>query len=116
MKKPRINKRMDGRIDFIRFGKGNITTSTAPVNTLDSLDFEAIPELKEKFNSIRKKDIWKIIMYTYINKGLLYLGYTERDKRGFSGNRTFGMSSMYVVELNSPSIIQLTHFFYKENY
>ena len=116
MKKLRIDKRMDGREDFIRFGKGTMITSAAPANTLDSLDFETIPELKEKFNSIRKKGNWKIIMCTHLNKGLLYLGYTERDKTGFSGNRTFGMSSMYLVELKSPSTIQLTHFHYKENY
>ena len=51
-----------------------------------------------------------------LNKGLLYLGYTEIDKKGFSRNKMFGMSSMYLVELNSPSRIQLTRFHYQENY
>ncbi len=108
MKRLRIDNRTDNRKDFIRFKKEDIITSTLPLKTLDSLDFETIPELKEKLENVRKKKGWQISIYTHLNKALFYLGYEEIDKTGFSRNKTFDMSSMYLAELTTPTTIKLT--------
>lgn len=114
MKRLRIDKKTDNRKDFIRFKKEDIITSAIPLKTLDSLDFETIPELKEKLENVRKKNGWQINIYTHLNKALLYFGYTEIDKTGFSRNKTFDLSSMYLAELNTPTTIKLTKIGFRE--
>src|SRR5678816_3851694 len=72
-----VKRDPEERNGFIRFGKTDIITSAVAINTLDSLDFEKIPELKEKFDKKRKKENWEIIIYTNGSRGLLFLNYSE---------------------------------------
>jgi len=115
MNRLRIDKRTDKRKGIIRLGKQNIMTTSVPVNTLDSLDFETIPALKEKFDKARSKDNCQILIYTHGNKGLLFLYYSEKLTMGFS-KRVFGFPSVYLTELTTPSTIQLTNIDYRDRY
>ena len=111
----RIDKQADNRKDLIRFGKDNTITTSTAIKSLDSLDFDSIPELKEKFDNVRKKDDGKIIIYTHDKKALLYLDYTEMVRMGLS-KQVMSSSILYLVELNSPTTIRLTKINYRDRY
>jgi hypothetical protein len=115
MKINREKKDPDERKDFVRLGRTTVIPLTNSTNTLDSLDFETIPALREKFDKNRKNDTWQIIIYTHGHKGLIFLYYSERRSIGFS-KQWVGSSSIYLAELNTPSTIQLTNIDYRERY
>ena len=114
MKKLRIDKKTDNRKGVIHYGKEKIITPAAPVISFNSLDFEMIPELKEKFDNVRKKASWEIIIYTNGNKALLLL-YDEEKMMSLS-KREIAIKSMYLIELTSPSEIHLTNIDYGQRY
>jgi len=111
----RVEKKIDNRKDLVRFGKKEIITFDKTQTALDSLDFESIPAIKEKFDKCRKGDEWQIKIYTHGTKALLLLYEGERMRIGFS-KQMVGYSSIYLAELNSPSTIQLTKVNYRERY
>ncbi len=111
----RIDKQADNRKDLIRFGKQNTIATTSAINSLDSLDFNSIPGLKDKFDNVIKKDNAKIILYTNSKKALLYLDYTEMVKMGFS-KQLMRSPSLYLLELDSPTTIRLTKINFRERY
>ena len=115
MKIGAVKRDPETRKGFIRLGKTNIITSSATINTLDLWDFESIPVLKEKFDKKRKEENWEITIYTNGIKGLLFLAHSENVRIGFS-KRLIGSSSTYLVELKTPSTIQLTNIDYRERY
>ena len=114
MKTGILKKDPDDRKGFVRMGKTDIITTTS-INSLDSLDFESIPALKEKINKYHNKKEWQTIIYTHGNKGLIFLDYSEKMLIGFT-KREVGSSSVYLVELNSPTTIQLTNITYRQRY
>ena len=115
MRLMRIDKQADNRKDLIRFGKDNTITTSTAIKSLDSLGFDSIPELKEKFDNVRKKDDGKIIIYTHDKKALLYLDYTEMVRMGLS-KQAMSSPTLYLVELNSPTTIRLTKINYRDRY
>ncbi|MGH2563004.1 MAG: hypothetical protein ACRDE5_00730 [Ginsengibacter sp.] len=106
---------MDRRKDFIRLGKEDIVATDTTINSLDSLDFETISELKDKFDKIRRKDNYQIVIYTHQNKGLLYTTYTDKMSNGFS-KELVSISSLQLVEIKTPKAIQLTKIGYRDRY
>jgi hypothetical protein len=110
-----VKRNPEERKGFIRLGEPHIITSPLSTNTLDSLDFESIPSIKEKFAKNKKKDDWEIVIYTNGAKALIFLYYSESIRIGIS-KRLIGSSSTYLVELKTPSTLQLTSIDYRERY
>ena len=115
MKIGSVKRDPEERKGFVRLGKTEVIPLTASCNTLDSLDFETIPELKEKFDRCRKSKEWRIILYTHENKALLFLSKVEKTMSGFR-QVWDDFSSVYLAELNTPSTLQLSKITYRERY
>ncbi|MEP6617113.1 MAG: hypothetical protein ABJA57_11060 [Ginsengibacter sp.] len=105
----------DDRPDFIRFGKSNKISLGASVGSLDSLDFEKVPELKEKFDKTQKEKSWKIMIYTHKNKGLILLNYITSTMIGFS-KESLNSPTIYLLDLTGPSTLQITNISYRERF
>jgi hypothetical protein len=105
----------DDRPDFTRRGKTSSITLGASYSTLDSLDFEKVPDIKEKIDRVRKENGWKIIIYTHNNKGLILLNYITSTMIGFS-KENMNSPTIYLLDLTGPSTLQITNISYRERY
>ncbi len=100
---------------IVQLVKKDIASTTTVVNTIDSLDFDSIPLIKEKLEEVRKNHNWQIIIYTHGNKGLLFLYYEEKMMMELS-RQWVGIPATYLVELTSPSTIDFTSIKYRDRY
>ena len=110
-----VKRDPDDRPDFIKFGKSNSISLGATYGSLDSLDLEKVPELKEKVEKVRKEKSWKIMMYTHKNKGLILLNYVTSTMIGLS-KENINSPTIYFLDLTSPSTLQITNISYRERY
>jgi len=105
----------DEQKDLIRFGKAGIINLQNPCNSLDTLNMETIPVLREKFDDYKKKEISSIVLYTNADKALLLLYFSEKVLVGFS-KQYVGSPSLYLLELIAPNTLQMTPIKYRERF
>ena len=105
----------DEQKDLIKFGKASIINLQNQCNSLDTLNMETIPVLKEKFDDYKKKEISSIVLYTNVGKALLLLYSSEKTLVGFS-KQYVGASSLYLLELIAPNTLQMTPINYRERF
>jgi hypothetical protein len=108
-------RRIERRKDFIRFGKEETITADTAINSFDALDFETIPELKDKFNKLNKNDGSWAAIYTNGSKALLYMVYSDKMTVGFS-KHLMVFPTLYFMQIKMRGTIQLTKINYRERY
>lgn len=107
---------VEKRKEFVHFRKKETATLPVPVTGLDSLDFETVPAIKEKFDDARKKENWQITIFTHENKGLFFIYNTTQVTGEFFTKRTASISSLYFAELTTPSTIEITKIDYGDRF